>query len=217
MGGRVLDGALADEHLPSDAHRRHVGHSRLRRECGRAGKLLLHRAQLGSFEHRGRVHLAGRRGDQRRSRGPRASVRRRTPGGRPPARTAPCARSTWRTSRRASPARCRTGTGRPLQRLQTLRARGALDLRAEDLLLGAAAIGLECLRIGQLAREHRLPLGRTRQHVQDALGREIGERACQVEVEGGVRVVGHCAETSARASTVNQPAVGGPSRLHHGL
>src|SRR5262249_14454126 len=72
---------------------------------------------------------------------------------------------------------------RPAQGQQPKLARAACDLAAKHVRLPCAAEGSERIAAGQLARQHRPPLGRPGKDVQHALGRELGQRARQVEVE----------------------------------
>ncbi len=145
------------------------------------------RAELGGARHRGRVHLAGGGGDQHE-----VGVRERVP-----ARE----RLAERRLGEGDGAPDRGGVGGhahrqravegerlgPAQRLQAQRECAALDLLAEDVLLLAAAKGREALRAGELPREDRPPLdraGRVREHLQQALGHEVGHGAGEIEVEG---------------------------------
>jgi hypothetical protein len=73
----------------------------------------------------------------------------------------------------------------PAHRLQAARGGHALDPRQRDVALVRAAEPVEGLTAGQVAREHRHPLGRDRHDLQDPLGHEVGLGAREIEVEGG--------------------------------
>ena len=83
----------------------------------------------------------------------------------------------------------------------------ALDPLQRDVALVRAAEAAEGLAAGEVAREHRHPLGRHRHDLQDPLGDEVGLGAREIEVEGG----------RLRRSPVDQPAVGRARGLHDGL
>ena len=181
-----LQRARAAEHALPDAHRRHVAHAGASGCRGARRELLAHRAQLRSAQDRLRVHLARRRRDQHVV----GSLERVPAGER-------LAEGRLRERHHAADALCvrrrahrelaveREGLG-PAQRLQTQRARLALDLRAEHVGLPRAAKRREALRAGQLACLHRLPLERAAQLLQNPLGREVRDRACEIEVEGAI-------------------------------
>ena len=182
-----------------------------RRIAGRV-ELLRDRAQRGRLAAppRGCISHAAAAISTKSARA-RASGRRRTPGGRRPARTVRRGRSTWRTSPRASPASLSNGNGsgqrsgcRP-----SSRARRASSARKTSCSAARRSASSR-LGAGQLAREHRLPLGRAGQHVQDALGCEVGKRACEVEVEGGV-----LARTlpAQRQPWISQPSAARPASI----
>ena len=112
-------------------------------------------------------------------------ARRRTPGGRRPGEGDGAADLLGVGRHQHRPLAVGRERLRPAQRLQPLRAGGALDVLAVggDLLGAAERPGL--------AEPHRHPLGHLAEHVVDALGRQIGDRRRRGRI--GIRPTGSAA------------------------
>ena len=157
--GRLLEAVVAVEDLAGhpDGGRRSARRAPPPRAVA-AASALAHRAQLHGAQHRRRVHLAGRRGDQH-------VVRHleRAPAGVGLAeggqREGDGAPDLPRERRRAHrEARCRTATGSGQRTGCSPRCGGARARPPQrDVALLGAAEALERLAARQVAREHRAP------------------------------------------------------------